>query len=221
MVTPGYRVADIGTDHGYVPIWLCSHHKIPSALAMDVGEGPLSRARENIALYHMEGRIEARLSDGLLRLKKGEADSIIIAGMGGMLMRRILNEGADILEDIQELILEPQSDREALCSYLAEAGFRIVAEDMVFEDQKYYPILKAVHGREEHTRPVDLKYGYFLLEKKHPVLREYLQKELLQKQSLFHRLKDADSGPALKRARELKAEIGLIEEAACVWRNEI
>ena len=83
MVTPGNILADIGTDHGYVPIALVQRERIPKAIAMDINKGPLQRAKDNIVLYHMEEYIETRLSDGVEALLEGEVDTILIAGMGG------------------------------------------------------------------------------------------------------------------------------------------
>src|SRR5699024_7353656 len=93
LVTDGYRLADIGTDHAYIPIFLVSTGKIPAAVAMDVNRGPLLRAEENIRTYGLEKRIATRISDGFAALEKNEADSAVIAGMGGLLTIRILKEG--------------------------------------------------------------------------------------------------------------------------------
>lgn len=82
MVTENSRLADVGTDHGYIPIYLCEMGKIPSAIAMDVKKGPLLRAKMNIERYHMQEKIRTRLSDGVLKLNPDEADSVVIAGHG-------------------------------------------------------------------------------------------------------------------------------------------
>ena len=92
FVTEGNRLADIGTDHGYVPIDLLLKGRLPSAIAMDVNEGPLRQARAHVSFYQLEDRIQLRLSDGLAALQKGEADTVLIAGMGGALTVRILEE---------------------------------------------------------------------------------------------------------------------------------
>ena len=89
FVTPGSRVADIGTDHAFVPIYLMEHKIVPSALAMDIGKGPLLAAEEHIKEHGLEKYITARQSDGVLALQDGEADSVIIAGMGGALVIKI------------------------------------------------------------------------------------------------------------------------------------
>lgn len=93
MVSPGNVLADIGTDHGYVPIALVQEHVIPRAIAMDINEGPLERATAHIREYHLESLIETRRSNGVEMLREGEADSILIAGMGGELIIGILTAG--------------------------------------------------------------------------------------------------------------------------------
>ena len=124
MVTSGRTVADIGTDHAYIPIYLIQENRAECAVAMDVNRGPLQRAKEHILQYGLEDRIDTRLSDGLAALSAGEADSVIIAGMGGPLTVRILEEGADRLENCAELILQPQSEIGLVRSYLQEKGWR-------------------------------------------------------------------------------------------------
>mgnify|MGYP000525545490 CR=1 FL=1 len=107
LIREGAVLADVGTDHGYVPIYLLEQKKIKSAIAMDINKGPLERAREHIHLYGMDAYIQTRLSDGVAALEKGEADSILVAGMGGGLVMHILEEGKDICQAAGELILHP------------------------------------------------------------------------------------------------------------------
>ena len=109
-VTGGNRVADVGCDHAYIAIHLAENNIAPRVVAMDVNKGPLSKAMENIEIRGLEDRIETRLSDGLARLNPGEADTVVIAGMGGALMVRILTEGESALKEVKELILQPQSE---------------------------------------------------------------------------------------------------------------
>lgn len=220
MVTPGNRLADVGTDHGYVPIWLYEAGRVPSAIAMDLREGPLSRARENIQMHHLEDMIETRLSDGLARLSVGEADSVVIAGMGGMLMRKILEEGQAVLPSIKELILQPQSDLAVVRMYLKEQGFMICREDMVFEDGKYYPVIRAVHGENTDNRPIWFIYGRYLLEHRHPVLEKYLLKEKAQHKKLSEQLRFTQTETGRHRREELTVEDRLIDEALAYYKTE-
>lgn len=177
LVDKGLRLADIGTDHGYIPIWLVQNGQIPSAIAMDVNPGPLIRAQEHIAAEHLESYIETRLSDGLAAIHTGEVDAIVIAGMGGGLTIRILEDGIDRLEAVKEMILQPQSDIEQVRRYLYQQGFEIIAEDAVLEDGKYYFPMKAVRIEQSVMSDTDYRFGKRLLKGRHPVLLSYLNRE--------------------------------------------
>ena len=102
LVTDGYRLADIGTDHAYIPIWLVKTGRIPGAVAADINKGPLKRAMEHIRANGLESRIDIRLSDGFAALTPGEVQSAVLAGMGGGLMIRILKEGIRVVECLDE-----------------------------------------------------------------------------------------------------------------------
>ena len=145
MVTEGNRLVDVGCDHGYLPVYLVLEKKIPCALAMDVRKGPLSRAREHIDAFDLGEYIQTRLSDGLQKLKPGEGDTLVIAGMGGPLMEKILTEGRPVLDSFRELILQPQSDIRHFRRFLRGEGWEIVQENIIQEDGKFYPMMKAVH----------------------------------------------------------------------------
>ena len=138
MVTPGSVLADVGTDHGYVPIALVQRKKIQKAIAMDVNKGPLQRAREHIAEHKLEEYIETRLSDGVKKLEAGEVDSILIAGMGGELVIHILSEGMEVCRSVKELILQPQSELRRVRRFLRENKYKIIDEDMILEEGKEY-----------------------------------------------------------------------------------
>ena len=218
LVTPGKRLADIGTDHGYVPIWLYEQGRIPSALAMDLREGPLQRAKEHIRMHGLDEKIKTRLSDGLEKLLPGEADSIVIAGMGGMLVVKILTQGQAVLDSVQELILQPQSDLDAVREYLHRTGFVIVREEMVFEEGKYYPMMKAVHGENTDDRKIWFLYGRLLLENHHPVLKSYLLQEYDSCCKLLEKLGQTATVVAGRRCQELLEKKKLIEEALDCYR---
>ena len=220
LVTPGKRLADIGTDHGYVPIWLYEQGRIPSALAMDLREGPLQRAKEHIRMHGLDEKIKTRLSDGLEKLLPGEADSIVIAGMGGMLVVKILTQGQAVLDSVQELILQPQSDLDAVREYLHRTGFVIVQEEMVFEEGKYYPMMKAVRGENTDDRKIWFLYGRLLLENRHPVLESYLQKEYDSCCKLLEKLSKTATEVASRRCEELLEKKHLIEEALAFYRED-
>lgn len=213
FVTPGNRLADIGTDHGYVPIYLAKNNIIPSAIAMDINQGPLAKAREHIIENHLEQKITTRLSDGLNAYNLGEADTILIAGMGGALMSRILENNMHKLEGVSELILQPQSEIAQFRHFLHDAGFKIIHEQMLIDDGKYYVIIKAVHGQEYYDKEVDYIYGKRLLESKDETLYQFLQKELAANESIYARLDLIDSENARERKVSLETKINYGKEA--------
>ena len=123
-------LADVGCDHGYVPIYLIQSECIGHAIAMDVNRGPLLRAEEHIREVHLEDYIETRLSDGLTALAPSEADGVVIAGMGGVLTKRILAEHPEVWKKMNNLVLQPQSEIEEVRRYIYAEGFHIEEEDM-------------------------------------------------------------------------------------------
>lgn len=190
QVAHGEVLADVGCDHGYLPIALVKDGVMQRAIAMDVNEGPLQRAAEHIAAEQLGEYIQTRRSDGLERLQAGETDAVIIAGMGGALTIDILTRGQEVVRSLKQLILEPQSELAAVRRFLREQNYRIAQEDLVCEDGKYYPILRvlpmeqsdvpAYAAAESLPMAVADAYGHRLLEQKHPVLAQYLDREQAQ-----------------------------------------
>lgn len=217
LVTPGLKVADIGTDHGYIPIWLMEHKKSSFAVAMDINKGPLEKARENIRLHGLTSYIETRLSDGMKNLKAGEAESVVIAGMGGGLVMKILEDVKGKSLGIREWILQPQSEIQKVRTYLRESGYCIVAEDMVLDEGKFYPMMKVIKGEPELYSEAELCYGKILLKNRNKVLEEFLKKELDIKTEIRNRLQNSDGENISRRKAELTKEIEVIREALKVY----
>ena len=156
MVSSGGVVADIGCDHGFTSIYLVKHQKVKSAIAMDINKGPLERAKEHVNLSGFEGQIDIRLSDGLEKLSIGEADTILISGMGGALIKNILFRHKEIVIHSKELVLSPQSEIFLVRKALHELGFQIQKEEMVFEQGKFYVIMRGVPGRENYEGGISI-----------------------------------------------------------------
>ncbi len=218
MVSEGRRVCDVGCDHGWVSIYLVQKGMADKVYAMDVRTGPLERAKEHIARYQLEESIETRLSDGLTNLQTGEADCMICAGMGGPLMMKILTEGREKAKVMKELILQPQSELALFRKFLREEGYKTVAEDMILEDGKYYPMMKVKPMEGQACVKTDTEeqelwdaYGEYLLKGKHPVLKQYLLKGREQAESLLQHLKE--KGTASERILQLQEELELLEKA--------
>lgn len=213
MISPCNVLADVGTDHGYIPIYAVEQHIAKKAIAMDINRGPIERAASHIAGHGLEAYIETRCCDGVAALGAGEADCVVIAGMGGGLMQKILEEGSALLAGVKELILQPQSEIGKFRFYLAEHGYAIVQEDMILEDGKFYPMMKAVHGQMKMDNPLYQEYGMFLLKEKHPVLRLYLEKSMANCQEIQRRLQANGKAESDARMTELKKEMQNITSA--------
>ena len=138
LVKSAASVCDIGTDHGFVPIYLINSGACQKALAMDINEGPLDRADEHIREFGLENKIETRLSNGMEKLSEGEAEVIVCAGMGGLLMKRIIEDGQPRKKGVKRMVLQPQSDLRLFREYLRGEHFFIEDEKEIFEEGKYY-----------------------------------------------------------------------------------
>ena len=211
MVTPGKVLADIGCDHGYLSVWLVREKTVSRAIAMDLREGPLSKAKESITFFHQDDVIETRLSDGMDELVPGEADRIVIAGMGGILMRDILKRGQACCDMAEQLVLQPQSDSELVRAEVQKQGFRIEDERACYEDGKYYIAFACVKGTEENPySETELKYGRILGEKRDEVFLSFLREELEKKELMQSRLIGAGTEAAEQRLKTLGEEIDSI-----------
>ena len=207
MVTPGMRLADVGTDHAYIPIYLVEQHVIPEAIAMDINRGPLERAKEHIREYGFENKIKTRLSDGLQKLEAGEADAMIAAGMGGALVIKILEDRSEVAKRLKELILQPQSELGKVRRYLLDHGYQIIEENMILEDGKYYPMMKVLPCQEEEA-PIytseELEYGRCLLQNANPVLKQYLEREIQLNEGIIESLHVQQTERAKCRQDEMR-----------------
>ncbi len=213
FVPEGSRVADIGTDHGYIPIFLVENGICESALAMDVREGPLSRAREHIREKGLQEKIRTRLSDGLKALRPGEADAVVIAGMGGQLMIRILEEGRHMWDSAAAWILSPQSGQDKVRGYLEQAGFAIRREAMTLDEGKYYTVMEVSRGKMRYEKPWEYLYGKLLVEAGDPVLRDFLDQEEMRLRDILAKL-DGQTTPGARTARESTVrQLAWIKEA--------
>lgn len=170
-------VADIGCDHGFTSIYLVKHQMAREAIAMDINAGPLERAKEHVEAYNMQGQITLRLSDGAKKLEPGEADTLLISGMGGALICNILQGSQEVTKAAKELVLSPQSEVFLVRKCLHDFGFCIVHEEMVFDQGKYYVVIRAIPGEERYDKEEDYSYGRVLIEEKDSVFATFLSKE--------------------------------------------
>ena len=181
-----------------------------SAIAMDVNKGPLERADSNIRAYRMKEKIQTRLSDGVAALREKEADTVIIAGMGGLLTIRILEAGEKVLKSVKTLVLQPQSEIGLVRKYLAEHGYQITAEDMVLDEGKYYPMMRAEHGTKDKWNAQEYEFGKYLIQDKNPVLMEFLKKEEKLCQEILSSIKGKQGEHIERRQTEVEERQRLI-----------
>lgn len=222
-VTRGNRVADVGCDHAYISIYLVENKISPQVIALDVNRGPLEKARENIRRYGYEAAIQTRLSDGLHEMKPKEADTILIAGMGGALMTKILTEGLEAVKQSRELVLQPQSELFLVRRFLHSIGFEIHSETMLMDEGKYYVIMKArpCNTQQIYEKEVFYLYGKLLLEQAEPVFFDYLNREKELRNRVMESLRQNPTENARDRMKEIDQELRYIEESLTYDENKI
>lgn len=226
LVTRGNVVADIGTDHGYLPIYLIQNNITPRVIGMDVNKGPLGKALENITYYQVDNQIDLRLSDGLMQLHENEAQTITICGMGGKLIAKILENSKDKIVSNQELILSPQSELQQFREFLFNNKFHIINEEMITDDGKFYVIIKCqlclddndkmslknTHEHHDLVQDVYLKFGKHLLENRNLTLKQFLIKEKDSLLAIRNNLEKLNSSQVEVRMKEIDYELRCIEE---------
>lgn len=151
FVRTGAKLADIGTDHAYLPVWLCRIGRCPSALAADINPEPLKRGEGTIIESGLSDRIETRLSDGLKEIRRDEADDIVIAGMGGELIAKILSECSFATDSSKHFILQPMTRSEVLIAWLCENGFKIIKQDCCVASCRCYTVLLVKYAGEKNS----------------------------------------------------------------------
>lgn len=226
MVTPGNRVADVGCDHAYTAIYLIKNRISPYVIAMDINQGPLDRAMENVKKFDLADKISIRKSDGLKMLNEGEVDTILMAGMGGRLMFQILSSRMKVVSSAKELVLQPQSEIHLIRKSLKELGYIIIRENMLKEDGKYYVIMKLKAASfklkdkdYQLIKPEHIYFGRILLEERNPVLLEYLKTEKQQYKNIYQELITLPTKQSIRRQNEITDMIRLIDHAISYFKE--
>ena len=177
FVPQGAILLDVGSDHAYLPIELVERGQIKGAIAGEVVEGPYQSAVKNVEAHGLKEKIQVRLANGLAAFEEPDQVSVItIAGMGGRLIARILEEGLDKLADVERLILQPNNREDDLRIWLQDHGFEIVAENILEEAGKFYEILVVEAGQMKLSSS-DVRFGPFLSKEVSPVFVQKWQKE--------------------------------------------
>ena len=203
-------VADIGTDHGHLPIYLVKSGKVIRALAADINPGPLDGAKKNISHWELEDFVETRLCDGLCGINPEEYTTCVIAGMGGLLIMDILRKNLPQAQGFKQLLLSPQRDVRALRVFLHKNNFRITDEELIAEHGKYYNILDAAKGHEPAYDEKGYMFGRKLIEKRSPALKQMVAAEIFKTNSILtglngHNVRKAELELYLQHCKEVLA----------------
>lgn len=220
MVKSCETIVDVGTDHGFLPIYLVQNKVCKSAIAVDVNQGPLDRAIRHIEQEQLEEFISTRLSDGFYAIQPKEAQAAIIAGMGGLLMETILEKGEGIVRHMKQLVLQPQSDFLSFRHFLYVNQYEIVAEDVVFEDGKYYHVFSVEPNSEiaeadfHRLKDEEKRYGTYLFEKPSSVFKQFLEYEKrICEQVNSQLLLAKDCEKTSERRKEVENKMKIIQSA--------
>ena len=243
MVTPCHCVCDVGCDHAFASIYMVEQGIAKKAIACDVRPGPIASADSNIKIHGLENEIETRLGSGLSKVAPGEADSVVMAGMGGMLIESIIKDDLKTALSINTWVLEPQSDFDLVRKLIRECGFTIDLEDMVTERDKIYPVIRAVKNAdalksaalndedirlckdldisEEELLKVYDRFGKFLIKSGNKILEKYINKGLTKYDNVIMGIKNADSADekSLARLKEMEEDKALSETALKIFKT--
>ena len=176
MVRAGAVVSDVGTDHAYLPIYLCATGRAVRAVASDVNAGPIARAKENVAAWGLSDRIDTLLCDGLCAVEPYAPTDILILGMGGELIVRILSDAPFVRDGGRRLILQPMTHPEAVRAYLFENGYTIVDERLIKEEKIYQILCAEYTGKREDYTALEALVGKKNLQEPCEVTRELVSR---------------------------------------------
>lgn len=214
LVSAGARVADIGSDHAYLPAALVLDGKIDFAIAGEVVKGPYENAVHEIKDHQLKGQVIPRLADGLAAIEPADkVDTITIAGMGGSLIASILEKGKDKLTEIKRLVLQPNVGESQLREWLMNNHYQIMTEKIIEEDNHIYEIIVA----EPSVVPFryskyELDFGPFLLENKGPIFKKKWQEYLQREAHVIDQMQKAQQ-PPVKKINEINQFLSQVKEA--------
>lgn len=213
LVQSGSIVADIGTDHAYLPVYLVQEQVSRRVIASDMNQAPLEQARETVAAFNCLQKIDLRLGDGLKAIQPADGvDTVIIAGLGGRTIAAILKAGQDRLAGVRRLILQPMNESGALRLFLAGNGYMLACESLVLEGRRLYEIILAAPGREDETDPFRLALGPRLLEKRPPLLPALIREKIRKLRIVRSSLQRARRKDISAKMREVETELSNLEE---------
>ncbi len=171
-------MADIGTDHGYLPVSLVATGQVDFAIASDTNAKPLKKAEKIIADFKLEKLIETRLGSGLSVLQPGEVQAVVMAGMGGLLIRDLLERDRQVALKMEKMVLQPMNNQAVLRKYLEDRGYQIIKEDLCQEVDRIYEIMVVVPGKMVISNPLEYELGFEYVKHQHPLLKALIDRKI-------------------------------------------
>ncbi len=205
-------VGDIGCDHGYIPIYLIENNISKKVIAVDISENSLEKTIEFVKTNNYEKDIDIRLGDGLDKILPFEIDTVVIGGMGGLLIRDILDKDRKKTNTITHFILQPNIAVNELRKYLYENNFEIIDEALVKEENKFYEIIYAKKGKAYIEKEIYYEIGQKLIENQDSLLNEFIEFKIKIIKEILEELKNIETEKALNRKKELERELLQLKE---------
>ncbi|MGL4989767.1 MAG: tRNA (adenine(22)-N(1))-methyltransferase [Sarcina sp.] len=206
-------IADIGTDHGYIPIYLVKKGICKKAIASDINKGPINKAKMNIGFDGLSDKINCYHGAGLKPLKVGEATGIVIAGMGGNLIRDILLSDLNKVKKYEFMILQPTQNPEILREFLYNNEYEIIDENIIFEDKTYYEMFKVKYNKNSEKLNLDnifYEISPVLLRKKHSLINDYISFKIDKNKKVIQNI-NQDTELAKSKKQELIKKVSELE----------
>ena len=212
LVPENSIVADVGTDHGHIPAYLIKNNISKKVIGTDISKGSLEKIIGYIKKSGYDKEIESRLGYGLEVLKPYEVDTLIIAGMGGVLINEILDKDKNLTNSITNFIFQPMLGVDELRKYLMNNSFEIIKEDLVKEDNKYYEIILAKKGKGHIDKEINYEIAMELIEEKHPILKEFIENKIYLAERIMNDIKGNESEKVLERYNDLANQVNQYKE---------
>lgn len=213
-------LVDVGTDHGYIPIYSVLKDICKKSIATDINKDPLDKAKLNSIFEGVDESVEVRLGGGLEPITKGEAQGLVIAGMGGNLIRDILEADKEKAKEFDFIILQPAQNPEVLREYIYTNGYEVIEEDLCIDEEKYYELFKVrvKDGESTELDPIYYEISPKLLRDKNPIMKEYIASKIEKYNKILNFIDD-DTESAVERKKELKEKIDILNNLAQYINN--
>ncbi len=211
LVPQDSRLADIGSDHGYLPAWLLLNKRISFAIAGELNEDPARRARETAVAYDLLETMQVRLGSGLSVLRPGEVDTVTIAGMGATTMIDILEARPEVLANLTRLILQPNVAGKELRKWLIGHGWKIVDEDLALENDIVYEVIAVEPGESKTLDVLQLEFGPVILHRKPDLFARRLADAIKERQRILEQVTLSSSDSAREKSLRIREELVAIK----------